>query len=130
MIVKDWGIGRELLELSDLIDDVPNVEGITIKPLDERVRVKRFDDTRKVIQGSSAGLAAIRFWIVVDRGEKEYRSQNHRDRYIAVGVGVGEDIQDVESESQGKALPGVYDDSFSASKVSAELTAICRIMED
>ena len=140
MTVRDRGLDIELIELKDLIGREPSkdeLEGVTICPNEKRARVKRFDDSRRIIDGSGAGLNFIKFWIVLDCGEKEdrRRMKNHweseprPDRYTAVAVGTEQSIYDVELEERGTALPGTYATLDEAGKASAELTAISRVME-
>ena len=140
MTIRDRGLGVELIELKDLIDREPSkseLEGITVCPNNVRARVKRFDDSNKIIDGSGAGLNSIKFWIVLDCGEKENRwrmknqweQEPRPDRYIAAAVGIEQSIYDVELEERGTALPGTYATLDEAGQASAELTAICRVME-
>jgi len=140
-MIKDKGLGRELLTLSDLLGEEPPahmLEGVTIRPT-ERARIKRFDDTGKAKDGAIAGLGQIKFWVVLDCGEKDKRwipannpydnNVQRPDRYIPVGVAVDQDIADVEREEKGVALPEIYLSWDEACEVSSDLCIFSRIHE-
>jgi hypothetical protein len=105
----------------------------------ERVRLHRYDDTGRVKPGTIAGFSTIRFWIVLDCGEKDarWKPQNdpyvrptlRKDRYVPVGVGVDQDIIDVEMEEKGSALPGTFKSFDEACEISSDLNAVCNIHE-
>jgi hypothetical protein len=139
MPVKDRGLGIELVTLGDLLGFEPSalaLDGITIRPCDSRMRVKRWDDGK--VKDQQIGLTSIRFWIVLDCGEiaetrrLPYWTNNwepRNNRYLPVGVGEDQEIEDVEKEENGIALPGVYSSWNEACEVSSDLCAVCRIHE-
>ncbi len=144
MSVRDEGLGVDLITIGDLLGREPsNVEldGLTVKPVSVRVRAKFYNDG-KPNRFPIAEITAIKFWIILDCGEKESRAMPHnpwvpgyesralrRDRYVPMGVSVDQDISDVEREECGTALPGIYFSWDEACDASSDLVVMARIHE-
>jgi hypothetical protein len=147
MSILDRGLGIKLLTLRDLLDEEPvetALEGATVQPSTYRQRVKRFEDSGRIIDTPHAGISPIKYWIVLDCGEEKHDRRRplwhgsrydadslyRKDRYLPVGVSVDQEIIDVEREESGKALPGIYYSWDEACEVSSDLCAVCHIHED
>ena len=147
MSITDRGLGIQLLTLRDLLDeDVSDkaLDGATVQPSSFRARVFRFEDSGRIKDVPICGLSPIKYWIILDCGEKDERQKPRwaitgnwtpdslfrKDRYIPVGVGVDQEIRDVEHEENGKAIPGTYLSWDEACEISSDLCSVCRIHEE
>lgn len=139
-MIRDKGLGIDLIETRDLVDSSSGSwEGSTIKLSLERARVRRFDDTGKIKTGPIAGLSGIRFWVILDCGDKgrrflptdsPFQTKGLReDKYVVVGVGVGQEIADAEMEETGVALPDTYYSLLEAQEACSDLVTVARIHE-
>ena len=144
MAIIDKGLGIPLITLGDLLDEEPTssaLDGATVQRHIGRARVKRFDDGKPMggFMGTVAAVTEIQFWVIIDCGEPgtRFRPRDHpgqpkeprRDRYVPVGVGIGQDIADVEREEEGTALPEVYYSWDAACEASSDLCAVAEIHE-
>jgi hypothetical protein len=145
MSILDRGLGIKLLTLRDLLGDEPTeaaLDGATVQPAPFRARVHRFEDTGRIKDTIVAGISSVKYWIILDFGEvpemrqkprwmiTDYRPEMRKDRYVPIGVGVDEEICNVEEAENGKALPGIYNSWDEACEVSSDLCAICHVHED
>lgn len=144
MAIVDKGLGVKLITLGDLLDKEPSpsdLDGATVRPCSERARIRRWSDTGRAKDGPTASLSAIKFWVILDCGEPGARffpdewpgtgllKRPRPDRYIPVGVGVDQEVADVEVEEQGKALPDIYYSWDEACEASSDLCAVAKIHE-
>lgn len=131
-----------IIEIQDLIDiDSSNLEGATVGIIKERAVGKRYTDG-KWIHDAPRGLGQIKFWIILDLGDKAMRTKTaigqsqrdkiypRRDQFITAGVGEDQEIGDVELQEGGRALPGTFDDMMIAAEVCANLCAVSRTHEE
>jgi hypothetical protein len=136
------------ITLRDLLGEEPPptiLDGATIQPSRFRAKCERFSDSNKPKHRITAGITAVKFWVILDCGEQredrlrpiyaEYQTWLPREellrphRYLPVAVGVDQEIWMVEREEQGQALPGIYLSFDEACEVSSDLSAVCEIHE-
>jgi hypothetical protein len=142
MAIRDKGLGINLITLRDLLDEEPSPEaldGATVRPCNERARIKRWDNSGRIRGEPLTALSAVKFWVVLDCGEPGVRfkpsdspwlkKEPRQDRYIPVGVGVSQEISDVEREEQGVAMPGKYFSWDEACEASSDLCVFSKIHE-
>lgn len=148
MSVQDSQLGIQLITLRDLLGDEPSeaaLDGVTIQRCREKARCEKFEDTGKVKDCVYTSMISIKFWVILDCGERrEHRrkpdwtmrglygevSPYRNDRYLPVAVGAGQDIHEVELEENGVALPGQYASFDEACEASSDLCAVCRVHEE